>query len=169
MRKSLFSILLAACVIAVVPSAASAAPARAAGDPGGGCSDNRPPYSRWGHGWWGNDGGGHYWNGWDDGDGRFGGRAYDYRCDSTHKGRVDRVMVAVERLRGSRCQRLFRSGQLGSPVDCSRTHWMRAQGTRRWHHHIPSVLPKGHYRLHRRAVDSAGNRERAHMRHLWIR
>jgi hypothetical protein len=30
-------------------------------------------------------------------------------------------------------------------------------------------LPHGRYRIHRRAVDAAGNSERDHVRHLWVR
>jgi hypothetical protein len=50
-----------------------------AGDPGGGYSggycDHYRPSSNWGHGWWGHDGDGRYWNGWDDGNGYLDGHS----------------------------------------------------------------------------------------------
>jgi hypothetical protein len=62
-----------------------------AGDPGGGCSG-------------GHDGDGRYWNRWDDGNGYFDGHSYDRGCYGgaaavRAKGKVDRVRVAVKRLR----------------------------------------------------------------------
>jgi len=140
----------------------------------GGC-DNYRPWSNWGHGWYGNDGDGRYWNGWNDGNGYFDGQSYDRGCDAggaavRGKGKVDRVMVAVKRLRpGSSCQHLTRSGRLSRPGSCAPTHWLRAQGTSSWHYRIRKALPAGHYRLHRQAIDAAGNRERQRMLHLWIR
>jgi hypothetical protein len=175
--------LLAVTALAVAPVAATAdAPSTARASGGG--SDNEPPSSNWGNGWWGHDENGPYWGGWDDGDGDFGGHAWDNNSNGDNgsndsqaarlrsrprAGKVDRVMVAVDRLRGSRCQRLGRSDRLGRPVDCSRTRWMKASGTRRWHYHIAKTLPQGRYRLHRRAIDAAGNRERPHVRTLRIR
>ena len=86
------------------------------------------------------------------------------------KGKVDRVRVAVKRLRpGSKCQHLTRSGRLSRPGSCAPTRWLRAQGTSFWHYRIPKALPTGHYRLHRQAIDAAGNREHQRMLHLWIR
>jgi hypothetical protein len=163
--------LLSVAALIVAPAAAPAHTTSTADQSraGGGCQDNRPPSSRWGHGWWGRDGRGSYWRGWGDGHGDFHGRAYDPGCDALHPGKVARVMVAVERVRGSSCQRMHASGHLGPRVSCSRPHWLRAQNTRHWRYHIPKSLPQGHYRLHRRAVDSAGNREGKHTMHLRIR
>ena len=141
--------------------------------------DHYRPWSNWGHGWYGHDHGGRYWNGWGDGNGYFDGNSYDRGCSGGSssvgaavgaKGKVDRVMVAVKRLRpGSTCQHLTRSGRLTRPGSCSPTHWLRAQGTSAWHYRIRNALPAGHYRLHRQAIDAAGNRERTRMLHLWIR
>ena len=79
-------------------------------------------------------------------------------------------MVAVKRLRGSgRCQHLSRSGRLSEPGSCGPTRWMKASGTRSWRFPISRALPAGRYRLHRRAVDAAGNREQARLLHLRIR
>jgi len=150
-----------------------------AGGPGGGYSgsycDNYRPWSNWGHGWWGQDGDGRYWNGWGDGNGYFDGHSSDRGCYGgaaavRAKGKVDRVRVAVKRLRpGSKCQHLTRSGRLSRPGSCAPTRWLRAQGTSFWHYRIPKALPTGHYRLHRQAIDAAGNREHQRMLHLWIR
>ncbi len=150
-----------------------------AGDPGGGyrggyCDHSRP-WSNWGHGWWGHDRDGRYWNGWDDGNGYFDGHSSDRGCYggaavARPKGKVDRVRVAVKRLRpGSKCEHLTRSGRLSRLGSCAPTHWLRAQGTSFWHYRIRKALPAGHYRLHRQAIDAAGNRERQRMLHLWIR
>ena len=161
--------LLAAGALAAGPAAASVS-APAAAPLADDCDDRYAPSSRWGRNWSGHDGDGYYWRGWGDGDGYFGGHSYDDSCDvADHKGTVSRVMVALKRQRGPRCQHLLPSGRLGGRADCGPTRWIKARGTRRWHHHIATVLPRGRYRLHRRAVDASGNRERAHRRHLWIR
>jgi hypothetical protein len=149
--------------LAAIPTAATA------GTPSN-CDDHYPPYSRWGHGWYGHDRDGRYWRGWDDGDGYFGGRSWDGYCNAADRlGKVDRVMVAVQRLRGERCQHLFRSGRLGRPTGCTPRHWMRARGTRHWHHSIPRSLPRGHYVIHHQAIDEAGNRGLMRHRHVVIR
>ena len=171
MRKHVLSVLgglLAVAVLAAVPAAASAAPiAAASGTPS--CYDDNDPYSGWGHSWW-HDGGNHpYWHGWHDGNGYFGGHSYDPGCDAAHPGKVDRVMVAVQRLRGDKCRNMAANGRLGRGGDCKDVGWFKAKGTKHWRHAIPRRLPAGHYRLHRRAVDANGNREAAKRRHLWIR
>jgi hypothetical protein len=170
MRKALLHSLgglLAVVVLALIPAAAQAAPiAAASGDPS--CYDDNEPYSGWGNGWW-QDGHRPYWRGWGDGDGYFGGRSYDPGCDAAHPGKVERVMVAVQRLRGDKCSNMSRGGRLGPGGDCSDIAWFPAKGTSHWHHRINRRLPSGHYRLHRRAVDANGNREAPKHRHLWIR
>jgi hypothetical protein len=83
--------------------------------------------------------------------------------------KVARVMVAVQRIRGSQCQHLSRSGKLGRPGSCSATHWFPATGTRHWHHNIGTALPTGRYRLKHRAIDAAGNRGKVHVRRLSLR
>jgi hypothetical protein len=174
MRKRMLQLvgaLFAVGALIAAPSAATGDAPSKARTAGNGCnSDHTPPSSRWGRGWYGHDGNGRpYWRGWGDGHGYFGGRAYDPSCDALHPGKLARVMVAVDRLRGSRCQPMFRSGHLGTRGNCARTHWFHARGTRRWGRTIPNSLPHGRYRLHRRAVDAAGNSERDHVRHLWVR
>jgi hypothetical protein len=175
--------LAATAILAVGPSVAAGETtptARSAGSGGGngGCNDNSPPSSNWGNGWWGRDGQGSHWNGWGDGNGYFDGHASDSGCGNaqssmasraSRKGKIDRVMVAVERLNGSECQHLFSSGRLSAAGSCGVTHWMRAKGTASWHFDIPKELPKGNYRLRRLAVDAAGNRENQHRMHLSIR
>jgi hypothetical protein len=162
----LLGALAAVGVLVVAPSAAGAAPSSA--EPtGGGCTDNNHPWSRWGHGWWGRDGHGPYWRGWGDRGGYFNGYSWDPGCDAAHSGRLARVMVAVHRVRGSRCQPLLASHRLGRPRSCARPHWLRARGTSAWRYRIRRRLPQGRYRIHRQAVDAAGNREPA--RHMRIR
>jgi hypothetical protein len=165
---------VAVAILAVGLSVAGADPsatAKVAGVPG--CDDNYPPYSRWGGDWWGRDGDGRYWNGWGDGNGYFDGRSYDRGCRGygnapAAAGKVDRVMVAAKRLRGDRCQHLLRSGRLSRPGSCAATRWMRAKGAGSWRFDIPRDLPRGDYRLHRRAVDESGNREKQRLLHLRI-
>jgi hypothetical protein len=160
--------LLAVAVLAVIPAAAQAAPiAAASADPS--CYDDNEPYSGWGNGGWWQDGHRPYWRGWGDGDGYFGGHSYDPGCDAAHPGKVDRVMVAVQRMRGDKCNNMSRGGRLGPGGDCSDIAWFRAKGTSHWRHRINRRLPSGHYRLHRRAIDANGNREAPKHRHLWIR
>jgi hypothetical protein len=171
--------VLALAALAVGPSTASGDPAPSAKAAGGGNScDHYSPWSRWGHEWWDRDRDGRYWNGWGDGDGYFDGSSYDRGCyggygdsaQSAARGRVARVMVAVKRVRANGiCQHLYRSGHLGGLGSCAHTHWMRAKGTSSWRFAIPRNLPRGTYRLVRRAVDAAGNRERRHLLHLRIR
>jgi hypothetical protein len=177
--------LLALAVVLAGTSLAAANPApvaTAAGGGGGGgggggnCNDHWPPQSNWGSGWWGNNGGGRSWNGWGDGNGSFGGRAWDQGCGygsssaiahNSAAGKVAQVRVAVDRRNGSKCQHMDSSGRLSRPGSCSRVHWMPAKGTSKWRVDINSRLPQGRYRLSRSAVDAAGNRERPH--HLNLR
>ncbi len=169
--------VLAVAMLAVGPSAASDDPrptAKSAGNGGGYGCDHYPPHSRYGDDWWGRDGDGRYWNGYGDDNGYFDGRSYDRGCPgsgarASARGRVARVMVAVKRLRDGRCQHLNRSGNLSSRGSCGHTHWMRAKGKGRWSFQVPKGLPRGRYRLHARAVDRAGNRERTRLLHLRIR
>jgi hypothetical protein len=172
-----FGGLLAVAALIVAPSAASGDSAPTAKISGNGNSDQYPPSSQWGNGWWGPDGnGGRNWQGWGDGNGYFDGSSSDrggnggqHGNAARPAGKVDRVMVAVKRLRGGgRCQHLYRSG-LSSTGSCTGTHWMRAKGTTSWRYDIPTGLPSGRYRLQRRAVDAAGNRERTHLLHVRIR
>jgi hypothetical protein len=163
--------LLAVGALAVAPTAATAkVSGGGGGGGGGGCSDNWSPQSNWGNGWYGNDGnGGNSWRGWGDGNGDFGGHSSDQGCNGSSStaraARVARVMVAVQRLSGSKCQHLSRSGSLSKPTGCS-PHWFKATGLANWHHHIAKRLPQGRYRLYHRAFDAAGNRGKLHVRHV---
>jgi hypothetical protein len=178
--------LCAVAILAVAPSLATGDPAptaRMAGSGGGGgnggCNDNSPPSSQWGNGWWNRDNQGSYWNGWGDGNGSFDGQAHDSGCGGSSSsaataaraGKVDHVMVAVDRVNGSRCQRMYSTGRLGAAGSCGSksTHWMRAKGAAAWRFDIPKKLPQGQYQLHRMAVDASGNRERQHRMRLSIR
>jgi len=169
----LLGALLVVAAIAVLPSAASSATdatARASGDPGGGCYDHNPPYSRWGHNWWHNDGDGRYWHGWGDGDGYFGGSAYDNGCDALHPGTVARVKVAVAKMRDGKCRHLLgHSGRFSRPGSCGFRHWLTAGGTSHWRYMIRHRLPHGYYRLHRRAIDASGNHEVPGVWHVRIK
>lgn len=180
MPRKVLTLLGGALAVAILVAGASVASGSAApaGKAAGFNCDRYDPYSDWGHDWWGRDGDGRYWHGWNDGNGYFDGSAYDRGCggDSSSAGtaamapgRVDRVMVAAKRVRRSGCQHLLRSGRLSRTRSCGDTHWMRAQGTRNWRLDIERRLPTGRYRLHRRAVDESGNREPQRMLHLSIR
>jgi hypothetical protein len=156
--------LLAAGVLIALPSAAQA------GDPGGGCYDHNAPWSHYGNGWWHHDGNGRYWHGWGDGHGYFGGGSYDRGCDALHIGKVAKVKVAVAKMRDGKCRHLLgHSGRLSRPGSCATHHWMTAAGTRHWRFRIHNRLPHGRYRLHRRAIDSAGNHELPDVWHVRIR
>jgi hypothetical protein len=177
--------LFAAAILAFGPAVAVGAPtphAQSAGSGGGGnggCNDHYPPSSNWGNGWWGRDGQGSYWNGWGNGNGYFDGHASDNNgcgngqsssaARAARAGKVARVMVAVKRVNGSKCQNMAASGRLGAAGSCNASHWMRAKGTTAWHVDIPKRLPKGDYQLQRSAVDAAGNHERQHTMRLSIR
>jgi hypothetical protein len=165
MRKRMLPFLgglLVVAAIAIAPSAASA------GDPQ--CDDHYGPHSHWGNGWYGHDGDGSYWRGWGDGGGHFDGTSWDGYCNTADRlGSVKRVMVGVQRLRGSQCRNLNRNERFGPLRDCSHTHWMRARGTRHWSHSISRMLPSGRYLLHHRAYDAAGNPGKHRTRQLVIR
>jgi hypothetical protein len=176
---SLTGALVIAALVAV-PSIASGDGSTTAKPAGNGYygNDSYSPWSRWGHGWWGHDGNGRYWHGWGDGDGWFGGYAGDghygggsaYSAQARRRSGVARVIVAVKRLRGDgQCQHMRSSGKLGKTRKCGDTRWIRANGTNRWKLPIPRPLPVGDYRLHRRAVDAAGNREKSGTLHVSIR
>jgi hypothetical protein len=169
---SLLGALLARAALVAIPSVAGA------GDgPGGGhygC-DHYSPYSNWGHDWWGRDGHGRYWRDFGDGNGYFDGNSYDRGCSGGYgnaagpRGKVDRVMVAVRRLRADgTCQHLGRRGFLAIPAAAGPTDWLRASGTDHWRFPISRDLPAGRYRLHRRAFDAAGNAEKPRALHLRI-
>jgi hypothetical protein len=173
----LLGALLVLAALAVAPTVATGDTPPTAQSAGGGCNNNGP-WSGWGNDWWSHDGnGGRNWDGWGDGNGHFNGNSDYGNCSqygtvggSAQAGKVARVEVAAKRLHGAgRCQNLSRTGHLSPVGSCARTHWMRADGTTNWSFHIPRALPSGRYRLHRRAVDNNGNRERTALLHLKIR
>jgi hypothetical protein len=167
--------LLAVAILAVGAAAATAGTGNS-GNSGnsGNCPDNYPPSSQWGNGWRN----GHYWNGWGDGNGYFDGQSQDNGCSQNRTsanaaaqvpGSVSHVMVAVNRMRGSRCQHMSSSGRLSNAGSCKRATWIQANGTTSWRHQINKRLPRGLYRLHQYAVDQGGNRERVHSMRVRIR
>ena len=125
--------VLAAGALVVAPAAATAAApsAAAAADD---CNDQYPPYSHFDHGWYGHDNDGPYWRGWDDGHGDIYGTSWDGSCNQSDRlGKVDHVMVAVQRMRGDRCQHLNGHGRLGDRTRaCAHPHWLRAKGAEQW-------------------------------------
>lgn len=165
--------LLAVGALAVAPTAATAdAPstAKPSGN-GSGCQDNWNPQSSWGNGSWNGDN--NNWGGWGDGNGNFGGQSSDQDCSGNSStataARVASVKVAVQRLRGSQCQHLSASDNLGRRTPHCGPKWMTASGTRHWSHSIANPLPAGRYRLMHRAVDAAGNGGKVHALRLSIR
>jgi hypothetical protein len=92
------------------------------------------------------------------------GTTSDRGCGKRHAGRLRQVLVAVARRSGKRCQPLLRSGRLGRRTSCARVRGRRAQGTKQWTFAVRHRLPKGRYMVSVRAVDSAGNAERARPR-----
>jgi hypothetical protein len=165
----LLAALAAVGVLAVAPSVARAASSSTAAEASGPCSDSNHPWSRLAHSWWRRDGRGPYWRGWGPGGGYLNGWSWDPGCDVAHEGTIARVMVAVHRLRGSRCQPLLASHRLGRPRSCERLHWLRARGTSAWRYRIKRRLPRGEYRIYRRSVDAAGNREPVRWKRIRIR
>lgn len=171
----LLGVMLVVAAVSVAPAMATTGTSPSANAAGNGCNGNGP-WSNWGHNWYGHDGDGRYWQGWGDGDGYFDGQsdygncgAYGSGAGSAAVGKVARVMVAVKRLRPSGCQHLTPSGHLSRIGRCAGTHWMKADGTTNWRFDINRRLPSGRYRLHRRAIDASGHRERTHLLHLRIR
>jgi hypothetical protein len=93
------------------------------------------------------------------------GSASDSGCTGSS---VALVTVAVELRHGKKCQFLKTNGRLGKQGSCSRTGWLAAKGTKNWSLRLPKRLRKGSYQILTRAVDAAGNVERAHARRLAI-
>jgi hypothetical protein len=157
--------LAAITILAVSFAATSAgAPTQASGS-----GDHVPPTSYWKTNWNGIDAHGRFWKGWNDGNGDFSGGAFDNSMDPLQPGKVARTMVAVDRVQGGHCRHMTAAGRLGRSGSCSSANWLKASGTNNWSYHIRRKLPKGRYRLHRQAVDAAGNTERAQALNLAIR
>lgn len=93
------------------------------------------------------------------------GTAFDTGCTGSSVGRVS-VSVALKK--GQRCRFLTRQGRLSRSSSCTRARWLSATGTKSWRLRLPRRLPHGSYQILTRAVDSAGNVERAHARRLAV-
>jgi hypothetical protein len=93
------------------------------------------------------------------------GNAGDSGCTGSS---VALVTVSIVARHGKRCQYLAPSGRLSRKSSCSRPRWLAANGTTHWSLRLPKRMAYGSYRVLTRAVDSAGNVERAHARRLAI-
>ena len=87
------------------------------------------------------------------------GTVSDRGCRA-RRGRVAAVSVAVGRAVGRRCRFLQANGTFSRARSCLRTSYLPARGTARWSLRPARRLPRGHYKLFSRGVDSAGNVER---------
>lgn len=95
------------------------------------------------------------------------GTAKDRGCPTSF---VAAVSVSVEFKQGKQCQFLGRGARISRKrTSCTRPHWLSAHGTATWSLRLPKRLRAGSYQVLTRAVDSAGNVERAHARRLAIR
>jgi hypothetical protein len=93
------------------------------------------------------------------------GTALDSGCSGSS---VARVTVALELRKGKHCRFAKANGKLTKSTSCSRPSWLTATGTKQWSLRLPKRLPRGSYQILTRAVDAAGNVERAHARRLAI-
>jgi len=85
------------------------------------------------------------------------GTARDRGC-----ARLARVTVTVRtRMKHRRCRYLGPDGRLGKRARCRRGPRLLAHGTAHWRLSVRAKLPPGRYVLVARAVDSAGNEEKA--------
>jgi hypothetical protein len=94
------------------------------------------------------------------------GTAVDAGCKG---GSVALVTVSIALKHGKHCQYLTRSARLGRSSTCKSPRWLSATGTKHWRLSLPRHMQNGSYQILTRAVDSAGNVERAHARRLAIR
>ena len=166
MSRSIRRLLFAAAAIGLLAVGVAGSSARVSAN---GTGDHVPPRSFWGTTWFGIDSHGRYWKGWGDGKRDLNGISFDNSNDPAHPGQVAHVLVSVSRQRGSHCQQMNGLGRLGHATSCNRLRWQQAKGTTGWSFDIWRRLPKGQYRIHRRAVDSAGNMEKPHLMRLQIR
>ena len=82
---------------------------------------------------------------------------------------VDRVQISVARKHAGRCRALTSKGRLGRPASCGKPRWLAVKGTTKWSFRMPKRLGTGTYQVRTRAVDFAGNVQRAHTRRLKLR
>jgi hypothetical protein len=95
------------------------------------------------------------------------GVAVDTGC--TKGGSLAAVSVSISLKRGTKCLYVTHSAVSRRTSSCKTRHWMSATGTKSWRVRLPRLLPHGTYQVSTRAVDAAGNVERAHARRLAIR
>jgi hypothetical protein len=92
---------------------------------------------------------------------RLRGRASDRGCGG-QSGVVVRVTVTISRRQHGRgCRFVTPAGGLTAPRDCRQPLLLLARGTTRWSFHLALHVPLGRYRVVVRALDAAGNFERA--------
>jgi hypothetical protein len=94
------------------------------------------------------------------------GTASDTGC--TPGGSVALVSVSIALKQGNHCKYLTRQARLSRSSTCKTPRWISATGTKRWRLRLPAHMARGSYQILTRAVDSAGNVERAHARRLAI-
>jgi hypothetical protein len=94
------------------------------------------------------------------------GSASDVGCQTNS---LALVSVAIELKHGKRCQFLTRKRKLSRSVSCTKPQYLTAVGTKSWRVSLPRHMKRGTYQILTRAVDSAGNVERAHAQRLAIR
>jgi len=95
------------------------------------------------------------------------GTASDKGCTGSF---VANVQVSVALKHGKRCRFLARGSHLARKgKSCKRPRFLSAHGTATWSLRLPKRMAAGSYQILTRAVDSAGNVERAHARRLAIR
>jgi hypothetical protein len=92
------------------------------------------------------------------------GTALDGGCSNSS---VALVSVSISLRQGKRCRYVARGARMTRATTC-KAHWVSATGTRAWSLRLPKRMPHGSYQILTRAVDAAGNVERAHARRLAI-
>jgi hypothetical protein len=94
------------------------------------------------------------------------GTSSDQGCSGS---KVALVSVSIALKQGKQCRFITHSARLTRKGACKRPRWLSAKGTGHWSLRLPKRMPAGRYQVLTRAVDSAGNVERAHARRLAIR
>ncbi|HEX6715399.1 MAG TPA: hypothetical protein VF066_18550 [Thermoleophilaceae bacterium] len=95
------------------------------------------------------------------------GTATDVGCANSS---VALVSVSVALQKGKKCHFLAKGARFSrKKSSCAKPHWVSAHGTATWSLRLPTHLAHGRYRILTRAVDSAGNVEKSHVKRLAIR
>jgi hypothetical protein len=89
------------------------------------------------------------------------GSTKDRGCETTGKGKIRLVEIAVARPIGAHCRFVGKSGKLGRTTSCTPRKFARARGTTSWQYRLRKPLAAGEYYAWVRARDAAGNVERA--------